>query len=146
MPTAGHPGRDRTLGVASTVYYWPTMRVDINRYAAQCISFAKHKGTTKGPAPMPQYPPPVCPWDVVSIDLLQLPTSCLGSQYLLLCVDNFSRFVVLVPVKNKTAVSVAHALVTQLICPYRPLPLLTTQCQIAWSNEPIEKFSTYCVQ
>ncbi len=32
--------------------------------------------------------------------------------------DNFSRFIVLAPIKNKTASSVAHALVLHLICPY----------------------------
>ncbi len=58
VPTSGHPGRDRTLAAARRVYYWPTMRVDIDRYVAQYISCAKHKGTTKDPAPMLQYPPP----------------------------------------------------------------------------------------
>ncbi len=52
----------------------------------------------------------------VSIDLLHLPRSRQGSQYLLVCVDNFSRFVVLAPVKNITAASIA--LVYQLFCPY----------------------------
>ncbi len=53
--------------------------------------------------------------------LLQLPRSCLGSQYLLVCVNNFSRFVVLAPVKNKTGTSFAHELVTHLLCPYTTL-------------------------
>ncbi len=35
-----------------------------------------------------------------------------------MCVDHYSRFVVLAPIKNKTATFVAHALVIQLICPY----------------------------
>ncbi len=70
MPTAGQSGRDRTLAAARRVYYWPTMRVDIDS-----ADHAKHKGTTKDPAPMLQYPPPECPWDVVSIDLLQLSKS-----------------------------------------------------------------------
>ncbi len=111
MPTAGHPGRDRTLAAARRVYYWSTVFADIKRYMVQCISCAKHNGTTKGP-------PPDCLWDIVSIDLLQFPKSRFGSQYLLVCVDHFPRIVVLAPVKNKTAISVAHALVTRLICPY----------------------------
>ena len=35
------------------------------------------------------------PWEIVSIDLLQLPRSHQGSTYLLMCVDNFSRYVIL---------------------------------------------------
>ncbi len=36
----------------------------------------------------------------------------------LVCVDHFSRFVVLAPVETKTAPAIAHALVTHLFCPY----------------------------
>ncbi len=69
-------------------------------------------------APILGYPPPDRPWDVVSTDLLQLPASHQGSKYLLVCVDHLSRYVVLAPVKDKSAKSVAHALITHLICPF----------------------------
>ncbi len=72
----------------------------------------------KGPAPILQYPLPEAPWDAVSIDLLQLPQSHHGSRYLLVCVDHLTKFVVLAPLKDKTATVVAHALVTHLFCPF----------------------------
>ncbi len=31
-PSAGHPGRDRTLAAARSKYYWPTMRTDIEKH------------------------------------------------------------------------------------------------------------------
>ena len=117
-PIAGHPGRERTLTAARRVYYWPTMRRDIENYVARCVSCAEHKGTATGPAPILQYPTPEQPWDIVSIDLLQLPRSQHGSHYLLVCIDHFSRYVVLAPIKTKTATSIAQALVTHLFCPY----------------------------
>ena len=117
-PTAGHPGRDKTLAAVRRAYYWPRMRVDVVDHVSRCVSCAKHKGVTSGPAPMLGYPPPAQPWDVVAMDLLQLPKSRQGSQYLLVCVDHFSRFVVLSPVKAKTAPAIAHALVTHLFCPH----------------------------
>ena len=64
------------------------------------------------------YSLPEEPWDLVSIDLLQLPKSQYGSRYLLVCVDHFSRFVVLAPLTDKSAAGVAHALITRLICPF----------------------------
>ncbi len=125
-PIAGHLGRDRTLTAARRVCYWPKMCGDINNYVARCVTCADHKGTATGPAPMFQYPTPEQPWDLVSVDLLQLPKSRHGSQYLLVCIDHFSRFVVLAPVNNKTVASVAYALVTQLFCRYStPRVLLT---------------------
>ncbi len=49
---------------------------------------------------------------MVGIDLLQQ-----GSVYILVCVDHLSSFVVLAPLRNKSAVTVAHAIVSHLICP-----------------------------
>ncbi len=93
------------------------MRVNIENYVTRCLLCAQHKGTVKGPAPILQYPPSEHAWDIVSIDL-QLSQSHHSSQYLLVCVDHLSRFVVLAPLKNKTIGSIAHALVTRLFCLY----------------------------
>ncbi len=100
---AGHPGRECTLNAARENYYWPTMRTDVEAHVSKCTECAQHKGTVPRPAPILEYPPPNRPWDVVSIDLLQLPASYQGSKYLLVCVDHLSRYVVLAPLKNKTA-------------------------------------------
>ncbi len=112
MPTAGHPGGDRTLAAARRVYYWPTIRIDIDRYVAQSISRAKHKDTTKCQAPIPTTRISVerCFNRFITVTkesfrLTVPPGVCV-------CVDHFSIFVVPVPVKNITPASAAHALVT----------------------------------
>ncbi len=91
--------------------------LDIERHIAQCLSCAETNGTTHT-APTLEHPLPTGPFDVVGIDLLQLPRSIQGSTYVLVCVDHLSRFTVLAPVPNKSATTVAHALVSHLICPY----------------------------
>ncbi len=89
-----------------------------DNYVARCVNCAEHKCTPTGLALMLLYPTPEQLWDLVSVDLLQQRKSQYGSQYLLVCIDHFSHFVVFAPVKNKTAASVSHALVTQLFCHY----------------------------
>ncbi len=116
-PSVGNPGRDRTLASARSKYNWPTMRIDIEKHILQCYSCSQTKGTTST-APILEYPLPAGPLDVVGIDLLQPPRSIQGSFYILVCVDHFSRFVVLAPLRNKSAVTVAHAIVSHLIFPY----------------------------
>ncbi len=86
---AGYPGRERTHIVARMKCYWPTMKVDVNSHASKCVKCAQHTGTLPKPAPILQYPPPEGPWDVVAIDLLQLPASqvstCLCRSFLQIC-------------------------------------------------------------
>ncbi len=103
------------------------MRLDIELHITQCLSFAETKGTTHT-ALILEYPLSAGLFDVVGIDLLQLPRSIQGSTYVLVCVDHFSRFTVLAPLPNKSATTVAHALVSHLICPY------TTPCILLGDN------------
>ncbi len=134
MPTVGHPGRDRTLASARTLYYCPSMRVDIDRYLAQCISCSKHKCTTKGASTHAKISTIRMPLGHCFNRFSQLPVSCQGSQYRLMCVDHLSRFVVLAPVKNNTAASTAHALGTHLICPYITSKILLTDNEAKFRN------------
>ncbi len=103
--------------MARAKYYWPTMRLDIEKHIAQCLSCAETKGTTQT-APILEHPLPAGPFIVVGIDLLQLSRSIQGSIYVLVCVDHFSRFTVLTPLPNKSATTVPDACVSHLICPY----------------------------
>ncbi len=133
-PSAGQPGRDRTLALARSQYYWPTMHIDVEKNISQCLSCAQTKCTTST-APILEYPLPAGSFDVFGIDLLQLPRSTQGSVYILVCVDHFSRFVVLAPLRNKSSVTVAHAIVSHLICPYTTPRVLLSDNGTEFKNQ-----------
>ncbi len=118
MLIASHPGKECTFTAARNSYFWQKIHMAIDTHVAKCVKCARHNGNVQCPAPILDYPPPDQPWDVVSIDLLQLPASHQGSKYLLVCVDHLSRYVVLAPIKDKSAKSIAHTLITYLSCPY----------------------------
>ncbi len=42
-PSSGHPGRDRTLAAARSKYYWPTVRIDIEKHVSRCSPAPKRK-------------------------------------------------------------------------------------------------------
>ncbi len=136
-PSAGHPGSDKTLSMARAKYYWPTLRLDIEKHNAQCLSCAETKGTTKT-APILKYPLPARPFDVIDIDLVQLPRSHQGSSYVLVCVDHFSRFTVLAHLPNKSATTVAHTLVSHLICPYTAPRVLLSDNWTEFKNQVLQ--------
>ena len=72
---------------------------------------------------------------MVGIDFLQLPRSYQGSHYVLVCVDHFSRFTVLAPLPNKSAMTVAHAIVSNFICPYKTPRVLLSDNGTEFKNQ-----------
>ena len=111
---AAHPGKDKTLQNNRKQYYWLNLRLDVKKHVLECVTCPENKGHVPLPAPMLNYPTPAAPMDVIAIDLLQLPASHQGSHYALVCVDHFSRLVILAPLENKSAEAVAYALI--LMC------------------------------
>ncbi len=86
---AGYPGTERTLIAARKKFFWPTMKIDITDHASKCVQCAQHKGTIPKPAPILQYPPPAVTWDVVAIDLLQIPATNHGSRCVMIIFLDF---------------------------------------------------------
>ncbi len=119
------------------------MRSDVEKHISQCLSCAHTKGTTSA-VPILEYPLPPGPSDVVGINLLQAPRSTKGSVYILLCVDHFSRFVVLIPLRNKSAVTVAHAIVSYLICPYTTPRVLLSDNGMELKNQFLSDIWSQC--
>ncbi len=127
--------------MARAKYYWPTMRLHLEKHIAQYLFCAETKGTTTT-APILEYPLPAGPFNVVGIDLLQLPRSIQGSIYVLDCVDHFSRFTVLAPLPNKSATTVAHAIVSHFICPYTTPRVLLSDNGTEFKNQVLKEICT----
>ncbi len=56
----------------------------------------------------------------------------------MVCLDHLSRYVVLAPVKDKSAKSVAHALITYLICPFSTPRVLLSDNGTEFRNQLLE--------
>ncbi len=86
------------------------MRKDTNDYIDRCHTCAINKGNVGKPVPILSCPTSLEPRDALVIDMLKLPMTSEGHQYLLAAIDNFSGFSNQVLLKNKTAETVATAL------------------------------------
>ena len=113
----GHWGPDKTYGKLCMQYWWPHMKHDITRMCAECVTCnsVNHRHDNS-PPPLQQMPQVSRPYQIVNIDLLNLPTGRDGSQYILLMVDSFTRYAEAVPIPNKKAPTVAEALITGWVC------------------------------
>jgi hypothetical protein len=110
--TAGHLGVMKTYLRAKQKYYWPRMRVDIARYVKSCLVCQKNKPDNRKPTGlMGRYRQANQPWSMISADLIgPLPRSTKGHRYILVVVDNFSKFCLLFPLRSATATAVARHL------------------------------------
>ena len=113
--TGGHFGRRRTLAAVQSRAYWPCWRSDVEKFLRQCNPCARyHRGTVPRRAGL--QPTLVGePWERVSIDITgPHPRSSRQNQYILMCVDHFSKWAEAIPLANHTATSVARALMTHI--------------------------------
>ncbi len=63
------------------------------------------------------------------------PSCSQGSVNILVCVDHFSRFVVLAPLRNKYAGTIAHAIMSHVICPYTTPRVLLSDNGTEFKNQ-----------
>ncbi len=89
------------------------MRVDILKYIDKCHPCAVDHVSVKKIVPIQSYPIPTEPWQTIAVDL-KLPITTEGHTQLMVVIDHFSRFCVLVPLKDKRATLVARALIDEV--------------------------------
>ena len=99
--------------------YWPGWRTAVERYCKECVTCrSAQRGPVRRQGPMQTYPP-AGPYERLQIDLTgKHPVSRSGHKYILTAIDAYTRFLITVPLKEKTAVAVADALVEKVFCPF----------------------------
>jgi len=105
LPICGHPGITRTIAHLDRNFWWNTMRKDVKRWIKACLACSKRKTPRPGHHGLPSAITGNHPFHRVAIDLVQVTV-----EYILSVLDLFSRFIILIPLKDKTAASVANAL------------------------------------
>ena len=90
---------------------------------------------------MQEFPIPSEPWDTVAVDLLKLSRSHQGSSYVLVAVEYFSKYTILVPLTQKSADIVAKALVDHVFCKYNMPKTILSDNGTEFKNEVMENIS-----
>ncbi|KAF8753979.1 hypothetical protein RHS01_06513 [Rhizoctonia solani] len=100
-PLAGHPGRQQTLELISRNYYWPGICADTYWHVDSCKTcqrICKPKYASIPPQPLEL---PVQPWQHVSYDMIvDLPKDG-ANDSILVIVDSFTKYVILVECSKK---------------------------------------------
>lgn len=105
----GHIGRDRTLHLITTSYFWPSLHRDVERFVERCVICQQSKGQASNAGLYLPLPIPTQSWTDISMDFVMgLPRTQKGYDSIFVVVDCFSKMVHFIPCKRTTdAVQVA---------------------------------------
>ena len=111
VPSAGHQGRDRTMGRMKEQFYWYGLGLDVRIHISGCATCNQHKKSLTGRAPMTEFHAGG-PMERVHLDFLgPLPKTTRGNQCVLMVVDQFTKWVECIPLADQTAETTARAVV-----------------------------------
>ena len=112
LPSAGHQGRERTKLRVKEKFAWFGLSKFVTQYVASCEVCNKcKKSDRKGKCPMTEYQAGAC-MERVHLDFLgPLPKTKRGNEYVLMIVDQFTKWVECIPPPNQTAEETARAAV-----------------------------------
>jgi transposase InsO family protein len=116
----GHAGCFKTIERLRRTYWWPALAQDVAVYIKKCQRCAQCNNPYafhSRHAPMQGLPVPTGPNIRVHMDLFgPLKVSGHGRRYILVITDAYTKYVVLVPLPNKEAATVAAAVFNHWIC------------------------------
>ena len=100
---AAHLGSKKTLGALRRKYFWPSMKNDVFEYVHGCILCLQRKGKRVPTGPRASLPKGK-PFHIVASDIYgPLPTTSRGNRFILLFIDHFTKWPVILPAKQITA-------------------------------------------
>ena len=114
--SAAHLGFEKTTARVHQVGYWIGMLQDLERYCRECLVCQCSKPAKPTRAPLTIVPIGK-PWEMVAVDILEVPTSRHNNRYLMVIQDYMTKWVEAIPIPNQTAATITRELTT-VFCRY----------------------------
>ena len=126
--TGGHPGISRTIHTLRRSYYWPTLNKDAEKWVKNCQDCKVNKNPRQPPIPTTLTDMPGEPFEKIYLDIVGPldPPSARQHSYILTIKDDFSKFVMAIPLKRKTAQEVAEHFVQKWVLQFGVPKVVTT--------------------
>lgn len=134
--TGGHCGRKRVYAKLRTKYYWRNMTRTIASFIKECRECSLNKVRKGNREELTLTPTPAKPFDVVVLDTIgPLPTSGYGNKYALTLICDFTKYLVTIPIPDKSAKTVAQAIFENFILIYGKMNAIKSDLGTEFKNE-----------
>jgi hypothetical protein len=123
--TGGHTGIKRTLSKIKSKYDWKAMHKDIANYIKQCKKCIINKKQRNTKEKLMITDTPTKAFDIVQVVTIgPLPRTENDNVYALTAQCELTNFVIIIPIPNKEAITIAKALVEKVILIFGPMKSL----------------------
>ncbi|MCG7878903.1 MAG: RNase H-like domain-containing protein, partial [Candidatus Thiodiazotropha endolucinida] len=115
--SGGHFGIRKTLAKVRNGFYWAGLQKDVRNWVKSCEICCKFKSPQRTKRAPMQLVGAGQPMERIATDILgPLPETENGNKYILVMSDYFTKWVESVAIPDQTAVTVASALVQEVVC------------------------------
>ena len=130
-----HPGVPNLFLKVKDKFFWKNMFKDVRKFVKNCHLCRQHKGKTAKCDELLSYPIPSQPFERVHMDLLtNFNETNRSNKHILVICDALTRYVELVPLKNKTGKEVALAFYNNFICKFAVPRMIVTDNGTEFQN------------
>lgn len=116
-PLGGHCGTAKLYAALRKLVFWPRMAATVAQYVRECDTCQRIKANHHPPQPPAEpIPAPTRPWELVSMDFLDLPMTTRGHDAVLTVVDVLSNYIHVIPTtRTATAEETATLFVEEIV-------------------------------
>ena len=110
IPSAGHLGPNKTLDRLRNESYWVNMAQDVEYHCRNCTKCQQSKLPLPPRAPLMNIPIGQ-PWQMIAIDILEVPVSTNNNRYLLVVQDYFTKWADAIPLIDQTSARITQEVI-----------------------------------
>lgn len=136
----GHCGKKKLFAKLKDHYYWRKMSHDISNFVNDCHICKLSKPNRKTKEELELTDTPCKPFELVQIDTIgPMMKSHNGYQYAITIIDEMSKWLVIIPIINKSAKEVAKAIFEQFVLIFGPMKDIKTDMGTEFRNQLISE-------